>query len=72
MSDRWGRRRPLLAGLFIYVIATASCAFAPTIEVLIACRLVQGLAGAAGVVIARAVVRDLYDGLEMASSLPPC
>ncbi|MGW6862179.1 multidrug effflux MFS transporter [Streptomyces xanthophaeus] len=66
MSDRWGRRRPLLAGLFIYVIATASCAFAPTVEVLIACRLVQGLAGAAGVVIARAVVRDLYDGLEMA------
>ncbi|MFH9553623.1 multidrug effflux MFS transporter [Streptomyces sp. NPDC017435] len=66
MSDRWGRRRPLLAGLAVYVVATALCALAPTVELLVACRLVQGLAGAAGIVIARAVVRDLYDGLAMA------
>ncbi|MET9060634.1 multidrug effflux MFS transporter [Streptomyces antibioticus] len=66
MSDRWGRRRPLLAGLLVYVLATALCALAPTVELLVACRLVQGLAGAAGIVIARAVVRDLYDGVAMA------
>lgn len=66
MSDRWGRRRPLLAGMVVYVIATAVCAFAPSAELLIAFRLFQGLAGAAGIVIARAVVRDLYDGVEMA------
>ncbi|GAA3495870.1 multidrug effflux MFS transporter [Streptomyces prasinosporus] len=66
MSDRWGRRRPLLAGLAVYVVATALCAFAPTVELLVACRLAQGLAGAAGIVIARAVVRDLYDGMAMA------
>ncbi|MFA3874183.1 multidrug effflux MFS transporter [Streptomyces sp. MMCC 100] len=66
MSDKWGRRRPLLAGLAVYVVATALCAFAPTVEVLVAFRLVQGLAGAAGIVIARAVVRDLYDGVAMA------
>ncbi|MFD9432744.1 multidrug effflux MFS transporter [Streptomyces sp. NPDC060002] len=66
MSDRWGRRRPLLAGLVVYVVATALCALAPTVELLVACRLVQGLAGAAGIVIARAVVRDLYDGVAMA------
>lgn len=66
MSDKWGRRRPLLAGMMIYVLATAVCAFAPTAELLIAFRLVQGLAGAAGIVIARAVVRDLYDGDAMA------
>ncbi|WP_243762561.1 multidrug effflux MFS transporter [Streptomyces sp. Tu 3180] len=66
MSDRWGRRRPLLAGLAVYVVATALCAFAPTVELLVAFRLVQGLAGAAGIVIARAVVRDLYDGVAMA------
>ncbi|WST27562.1 multidrug effflux MFS transporter (plasmid) [Streptomyces xanthophaeus] len=66
MSDRWGRRGPLLVGLLVYIVASAICAFAPTGEVLIAFRLLQGLAGAAGIVIARAVVRDLYDGLEMA------
>ncbi|MGV9285530.1 multidrug effflux MFS transporter [Streptomyces sp. NPDC003730] len=66
MSDKWGRRRPLLAGLAVYVVATALCAFAPTVEVLVAFRLVQGLAGAAGIVISRAVVRDLYDGVAMA------
>ncbi|MYW64579.1 Bcr/CflA family efflux MFS transporter [Streptomyces sp. SID8379] len=66
MSDRWGRRRPLLIGLFVYVAATAICAFAPSAALLIAFRLLQGLAGSAGIVIARAVVRDLYDGVAMA------
>ncbi|MCL6670664.1 multidrug effflux MFS transporter [Streptomyces panaciradicis] len=66
MSDKWGRRRPLLTGLAVYVVATALCALAPTVEALVAFRLAQGLAGAAGIVIARAVVRDLYDGVAMA------
>ena len=66
MSDKWGRRRPLLTGLAVYVVATALCAIAPNVESLVAFRLVQGLAGAAGIVIARAVVRDLYDGVAMA------
>ncbi|MFF8468180.1 multidrug effflux MFS transporter [Streptomyces griseus] len=66
MSDRWGRRNPLLLGMVVYVLATAICALAPTAELLIGFRLLQGLAGAAGIVIARAVVRDLYDGVEMA------
>ncbi|MGX1672989.1 multidrug effflux MFS transporter [Streptomyces sp. NPDC055400] len=66
MSDKWGRRRPLLIGLLLYIAATAVCALAPTAPLLIGFRLVQGLAGAAGIVIARAVVRDLYDGVEMA------
>ncbi|MGW5850307.1 Bcr/CflA family multidrug efflux MFS transporter [Streptomyces sp. NPDC055254] len=66
MSDKWGRRRPLLVGMVVYVLATAICALAPSAELLIAFRLLQGLAGAAAIVIARAVVRDLYDGVEMA------
>ncbi|WP_210586843.1 multidrug effflux MFS transporter [Streptomyces sp. GESEQ-35] len=66
MSDKWGRRRPLLIGLAVYIVATALCAVAPTVELLVACRLAQGLAGAAGIVIARAVARDLYDGMAMA------
>ncbi|MER7663860.1 Bcr/CflA family multidrug efflux MFS transporter [Streptomyces sp. NPDC096193] len=66
MSDRWGRRRPLLTGMIVYVVATAICATASSVQLLIGFRLLQGLAGAAGIVIARAVVRDLYDGVEMA------
>ncbi|MFG2141413.1 multidrug effflux MFS transporter [Streptomyces sp. NPDC048650] len=66
MSDKWGRRRPLLVGMVIYVLATALCVVATNVELLIAFRLLQGLAGAAGIVIARAVVRDLYDGVAMA------
>ncbi|MEU3908562.1 multidrug effflux MFS transporter [Streptomyces goshikiensis] len=66
MSDKRGRRGPLLAGMVVYVLATALCALAPTAGTLIAFRLLQGLAGAAAIVIARAVVRDLYDGVEMA------
>ncbi|WP_406127397.1 multidrug effflux MFS transporter [Streptomyces sp. NBC_00989] len=66
MSDKLGRRRPLLTGLAVYVVATALCAIAPNVESLVAFRLIQGLAGAAGIVIARAVVRDLYDGVAMA------
>jgi MFS transporter, DHA1 family, multidrug resistance protein len=62
LSDMWGRRRPLLVGVAIYAVASLSCMLAPTVEALIAFRLVQGAAGAAGIVIARAVVRDMYDG----------
>ncbi|NUS09901.1 MAG: multidrug effflux MFS transporter [Streptomyces sp.] len=66
LSDRFGRRRPLLVGMAVYVLATAVCALAPTAPLLVGFRLVQGLAGAAGIVISRAIVRDLYDGVEMA------
>ncbi len=66
LSDRFGRRRPLLAGMVVYVVATAVCALAPSAPLLVGFRLVQGLAGAAGIVISRAIVRDLYDGVEMA------
>lgn len=66
MSDRWGRRRPLLIGLAIYVVATALCAVAPTVELLVVFRLAQGLSGAGAIVISRAVARDLYDGVTLA------
>jgi len=62
LSDRLGRRRPLLIGVAGYVLASLLCATAPAAPVLVGFRLVQGLAGAAGIVIARAVVRDLYIG----------
>ncbi|MFI9461296.1 multidrug effflux MFS transporter [Streptomyces xiamenensis] len=66
MSDQLGRRRPLLVGMVCYVAASLACAVAPTVEILTACRAIQGVAGAAGIVIARAVVRDMFDGLAMA------
>jgi DHA1 family bicyclomycin/chloramphenicol resistance-like MFS transporter len=66
ISDTRGRRRPLLAGLAAYSAASLLCAMAPNVWVLLVLRLVQGLAGAAGIVIARAVVRDLHTGVEAA------
>ena len=62
LSDRFGRRRPLLVGVAAYIAASVLCAVAPTIETLIAARLVQGLAGAVGIVIAQAAGRDLFTG----------
>lgn len=60
LSDRLGRRGPLLAGIAIYVAATAGCALAQSIDTLSILRFVQALGGCAGVVIARAVVRDRF------------
>lgn len=69
LSDTLGRRRPLLVGLATYAAASLACAFAPSVPVLIGLRLVQGAAGAAGIVISRAVVRDLYEGHALAQFL---
>jgi DHA1 family bicyclomycin/chloramphenicol resistance-like MFS transporter len=65
LSDVFGRRKPLLIGLIIYCIVSLLCVFSPSIWILIVLRLIQGLAGAAGIVISRAVVRDLYAGSEL-------
>jgi DHA1 family bicyclomycin/chloramphenicol resistance-like MFS transporter len=62
LSDRWGRRRPVLAGLGTYAAASVLSAVAPTAEVLTGARLLQGVAGGSAVVIARAVVRDIVSG----------
>ncbi len=66
LSDLLGRRRPLVIGLALYVLASVGCALAPTVELLTVARLLQGLAGAAGVTIVRAVARDLFDGAALA------
>ena len=60
LSDRFGRRRPLLAGCAIYTLSSALCAFAPTVHLLFGARLLEAIGGSAGIVVVRAVVRDLY------------
>ncbi len=62
VSDALGRRRPLLAGLAVYAATSALCALAPSIATLVALRVAQGVAGATGIVIARAMVRDRTGG----------
>lgn len=62
LSDRFGRVRPLLWGMGICIFASAAAALAPSIDVLVTARFVQGLSGAAGMVIGRAVVSDLASG----------
>jgi DHA1 family bicyclomycin/chloramphenicol resistance-like MFS transporter len=62
LSDAYGRRAPMLVAIVLFALASASCAVAPSIAVLLASRLLQGAAASAGIVIARAVIRDLYRG----------
>ncbi|MDS9472881.1 Bcr/CflA family efflux MFS transporter [Sporosarcina pasteurii] len=62
MSDVHGRKKPLLIALIVYFIASALCAFSPSIGFFIAARFMQGFAASAGIVISRAIVRDVYSG----------
>lgn len=65
ISDVGGRRKPLLIGLITYFIVSLFCAFSTSIWTLVGLRFIQGLAGSAGIVISRAIVRDLYSGYEL-------
>jgi MFS transporter, DHA1 family, multidrug resistance protein len=80
LSDRYGRRGVLLGGLALYAVAGLACAMAPGVGVLVGARVLQALGGGTGPVVARAVVRDLYDReraarvfsyMSMAQSLNP-
>lgn len=66
LIDRFGRKKPLYVGLFIYLIASAGCAFASSANALIALRLIQALGGCAGMVTSRALVRDIFPVSENA------
>jgi len=65
MSDVQGRRKPLIVFLALYFVASLACAFAPTLTIFISARFIQGFAAAGGIVISRAVVRDVYVGREL-------
>ncbi|PHE10803.1 MFS transporter [Bacillus toyonensis] len=65
ISDIYGRRKPLIIALIIYVASSLLCAVAPSIWTLVLLRFLQGASGSAGIVISRAMVRDMYSGSEM-------
>ncbi len=69
LSDAVGRRRPLIAGLLLHIVASALCVVAPNVAVLGILRVVQGLGVAATAVVAMAVVRDLFSGAAFATLL---
>ncbi len=64
LSDGFGRRPVILAGIGVFALASVGCALSDSIGTLVAWRVLQGLSGGAGMVVARAVVRDLFDAVE--------
>lgn len=66
ISDKYGRKSPLLISLIIFTISTVLIIFSPNLTMMIILRFIQGIASAGSLVIARAVVADLYEGNEMA------
>lgn len=64
LSDRFGRRPTLLAGLALYTVAGLVCLWAPTMQVLLGARLLQAVGGCAGLLLARAIVRDTSGNTE--------
>ena len=69
VSDRHGRKPTLISGLLIFACASFACAVAPNIEVLIAARFIQAVGASGPIVLARSVVRDVYDGDRAAREL---
>lgn len=66
LSDRFGRKPPLIAGLILYTVASLLCVLAPSLPMLVALRVLQALGGCAPIVISRAVVRDCFEGPGLA------
>ncbi|MEJ2666400.1 MAG: multidrug effflux MFS transporter [Deinococcales bacterium] len=62
LSDAFGRRRVILAALALYTVTAVACALAPSFSFLLVARALQGLAGGAGVIVGRAIVRDVFEG----------
>src|SRR5262245_11951611 len=62
LSDRYGRRQTIIAGLVLSALSSLACALSPTIEFLIAARVAQGIGACAGLVVGRAITRELWAG----------
>ena len=69
LSDKFGRRIPLLISMWMFVLASLACIFATNIYFFIAMRFFQGVAGAGGIVLSRSIPSDMYSGMELARFL---
>lgn len=69
LSDRYGRRIPLQVAMWLFIVSTVLCLFAQDIHQFVAFRLIQGIAGAGGIVIARSIATDKFSGKELAKML---
>lgn len=68
LSDKYGRRVPLLFSLWLFVVSTIACIFSPTIGLFIFFRVIQGIAGAGGIVLSRSIATDYFTGKELAKA----
>ena len=69
LSDRYGRRIPLQVAMWLFIVSTVFCVFAQNIQQFVAFRLIQGIAGAGGIVIARSIATDKFSGRDLAKML---
>jgi len=69
VSDRWGRRAPVLGGLALFIVGCLVCAWAPTLPLLVAGRVIQALGVCAASVLSRAIARDLFEGEALSRTL---
>jgi len=69
LLDRYGRKKPLMFGFLVYTVTSLGCTFTPTIHILVVMRFFAGFGACVGMVGSRAVVRDLFSGIEMARML---
>ena len=69
LSDKFGRRRPLVISMLLFVISTLACIFSPTIEIFVLLRFVQGIAASGGIVISRSIAADKFKGRNLAKAL---
>lgn len=68
LSDKYGRRTPLILSLALFIVSTVACLYARDIHSFLICRFIQGFAGAGGLVISRSIVTDLYSGSSLAKT----
>ena len=69
ISDKAGRRRPLIASMVLFIVSTVACIFSPDVVFFTAMRLLQGIAGAGGIVISRSIATDEFSGHELLKML---